>query len=211
LVEIDRTVPCPSRPSTPLAVCRACEDLQEIAHHPDGRERAVVCHANGPLPNCGSRYSWAHLFARGLSADADHIPVAAAMSCDVTCVTLDISVEAVASLFLDERIGAVPVVDYEGYPIGIVSKTDLVRDIFGGGGEAAYRLAALDRQELTDLMTPVVYTVRDNDSLATAATVISEHRVHHAPVVDAEGRCVGMISAFDLARWIAGGTRPRND
>ncbi|MGZ3426793.1 MAG: CBS domain-containing protein, partial [Polyangia bacterium] len=56
---------------------------------------------------------------------------------------------------------------------------------------------------ITDLMTPVLATVREDDSLSRAASLMLEHRIHHLPVVDEQSGVVGMVSTFDFARWIA--------
>jgi CBS domain-containing protein len=52
-----------------------------------------------------------------------------------------------------------------------------------------------------DLMTDAVVTLPEAMSLREAARLLAEASVHGAPVVDAEGRCVGVLSVSDLARW----------
>jgi CBS domain-containing protein len=37
--------------------------------------------------------------------------------------------------------------------------------------------------------------------LPDAAKKLAQHRLHGAPVIDADGRCVGVLSVSDLARW----------
>jgi CBS-domain-containing membrane protein len=49
------------------------------------------------------------------------------MTRDVVSVTPDTPVRKVASLLVKHRIGAVPVIDDGGAPIGIVSEGDLIR------------------------------------------------------------------------------------
>ena len=49
------------------------------------------------------------------------------MTRDVISVTPDTPVRKVASLLVKHRIGAVPVIDDGGAPIGIVSESDLIR------------------------------------------------------------------------------------
>ena len=52
-------------------------------------------------------------------------------------------------------------------------------------------------------MTPVAYTLREDDPLSRAAAVMAVEHVHHLPIVAADGRVVGMLSSLDFARWIA--------
>lgn len=51
-----------------------------------------------------------------------------------------------------------------------------------------------------DLMTEDVHTLRPADDLATLRDLLYEHDVRHAPVVDAEGDLVGLVSQRDLLR-----------
>jgi CBS domain-containing protein len=58
-----------------------------------------------------------------------------------------------------------------------------------------------------DLMSRELTTVSAGMSLREAAVRLARAEVHGAPVVDGEGRCVGVLSVSDLARWAAGGPR----
>jgi CBS-domain-containing membrane protein len=64
--------------------------------------------------------------------------------------------------------------------------------------------------ELTaaDLMTRNVVTLREWQPLREAAEELFRAGVHGAPVVDVGGRCVGVLSVSDLARWEARRTGP---
>ena len=52
-----------------------------------------------------------------------------------------------------------------------------------------------------DLMSRDVLTLPQAMSLRTAAHLLWRDRISGAPVVDAEGRCVGVLSTTDLLRW----------
>jgi CBS domain-containing protein len=52
-----------------------------------------------------------------------------------------------------------------------------------------------------DLMSEVVAVLREWTPLREAAEELFRAGVHGAPVVDAGGRCVGVLSVSDLARW----------
>src|SRR5581483_7329359 len=51
------------------------------------------------------------------------------------------------------------------------------------------------------LMSPASVLVPEEMSLQGAARLLSRAKVTGAPVVDAEGRCVGVISATDFLHW----------
>jgi CBS-domain-containing membrane protein len=52
-----------------------------------------------------------------------------------------------------------------------------------------------------DLMSPTVVTIPQDMSLQGAAHLLAQADVSGAPVVDAAGRCVGVISARDFLSW----------
>ncbi len=77
-------------------------------------------------------------------------------------------------------------------PVGIVSERDLVRvlaEILAGG--RADRTAA-------DLMSAPLLCLRGEVPVEEAATVLGRHGYRRAPVVDAGGRLVGLITQTDL-------------
>ena len=51
-----------------------------------------------------------------------------------------------------------------------------------------------------DLMSREVITIPQDMSLPDAAGVLAEAQISGAPVVDVEGRCIGVFSTADLAR-----------
>ena len=177
-----RTVLCPQHAeAVPLALCGECPRCLHIS------EAGVTCTPETRHPTM----RWASRLRRILPSAADRVAIADVMTRDVACVRDDVSVESLAALLRDRDIGAVPVVDGDGFPIGVVSKSDLARE--------------RDELEFTvaDLMSRVAYTLREDDPLSRAAAVMSVEHVHHLPVVAADGRVVGMLSSLDFARWVA--------
>jgi CBS-domain-containing membrane protein len=53
-----------------------------------------------------------------------------------------------------------------------------------------------------DLMTASVIMVPEEMSLQGAAHLLTQARVTGAPVVNSEGRCVGVLSATDFVSWV---------
>jgi CBS domain-containing protein len=109
------------------------------------------------------------------------------------------------------RIGAVPVLDRAGRVVGIVSETDLLlkqeqphateaaASPFEGRRRRAERRRAAGRTA-RDLMSVPAATVAPMLPVARAARVMRERNVKHLPVVDGDGRLVGIVSRGDLAR-----------
>jgi CBS-domain-containing membrane protein len=52
-----------------------------------------------------------------------------------------------------------------------------------------------------DVMSRDVVVIPLNMDLRTAARLLSEARVSGAPVIDASGRCIGVVSTTDFVHW----------
>jgi CBS domain-containing protein len=63
----------------------------------------------------------------------------------------------------------------------------------------------------SDLMNPEVLTVRDDMSVRDLALFLIENEISGAPVADAEGRLVGVVSLVDIAAVTSGVDRRRAD
>lgn len=100
------------------------------------------------------------------------------------------SVEHVRKILDNNSISAVPVVDSEQQPVGIISATDLAHDLKAG-------------TPVSSIMTEKVYTVPQYDDVSTAARVMRNHKIHRV-VVTHEKKVVGMLSAFDLLKLVEG-------
>ncbi len=95
--------------------------------------------------------------------------------------------EAVAR-FADSKVGCLPVLS-KGDLVGILSIIDVlahqVRTALGEGAEIGPRVQ--------DLMTPEPLTVRADDYLLDAAARMSQAGIRHLPVIDGDGRLLGML------------------
>jgi CBS-domain-containing membrane protein len=58
-----------------------------------------------------------------------------------------------------------------------------------------------------ELMSRDVVTMPRNMSLCSAAHLLNHARISGAPVVDEHGRCVGILTASDLMKWVEKGDR----
>ena len=131
--------------------------------------------------------------------------VAAVMTTDVVTVGPDTVYKEVVERLHDRRVSAAPVVDTESRVLGVVSEADLLlkeerRDSRPGSsflrphGDAA-RAQALNAAAL---MTSPAVTVGPDATLTEAARLMHRRRVKRLPVVDADGRLVGIVSRADL-------------
>jgi CBS domain-containing protein len=130
------------------------------------------------------------------------------MTTQVATVRRDTSFKEIAARMHQDRISAFPVLNDEGKVVGIVSEADmLAKEALDGGQEGMPGMieGMLRRREqakaagttAADLMTSPAVTVTPDDSLKRAARLMHVRRVKRLPVVDAEGRLVGIISRAD--------------
>lgn len=150
-----------------------------------------------------------------------HLTVADVMTREVVWVHPDTPLQEIVTLLIDRAIRSVPVVDAQRHVIGILTDGDLLRR----GAldlptpiqrelplvERANHVAALGVQphRAADLMTPNPTTLSQTTPLAQAAALMADHTLKRMPVVDNEGRLVGMISRSDLLKTVAEGLRQR--
>lgn len=97
-----------------------------------------------------------------------------------------------AQIMWDTDCGAVPVVDDQQRLCGIITDRDICMAAYTKG-------APLTAVRVGEVMTRHVHTCRLDDTLARAATLMAEGQVRRLPVLDADGRPVGIVSLADIA------------
>ena len=120
--------------------------------------------------------------------------VATIMTHTTYCVRPEVGTETLATLLLDHRMSGVPVVNDSGRPIGVVSKTDLLRHLHEHGDAPA---------RVKDIMMPMVFAVERDTPIVHAAALMAGEGVHRLAVVDADLTIIGIVSALDVVRWVA--------
>lgn len=124
-----------------------------------------------------------------------------AMTPDPVIVSVDCPLTEVAEVLDFYSISGLPVLDWSGFLVGVVSQTDIVR------AQADEDLSARWSQlAVRDIMTRPALTVSPTVSLEQAARSMAEHHVHRLVVVGAsDEEPVGVLSSSDLVRAVAEG------
>ncbi|MEO8845496.1 MAG: CBS domain-containing protein [Kofleriaceae bacterium] len=120
------------------------------------------------------------------------------MSRDVVCARDDLDVDAVVELMVRRRIGCVPVVDRDGRPIGMVTKQDLVEQLLASRDPEATTALAVYQ-----LMMPLAFTLDEHATIAHAAALMIVENIHHVAIVGESGCLIGVVSTYDIVRWLA--------
>ena len=132
----------------------------------------------------------------------------------VTSVAAAASVRDVALLLLDNHIGAVPVIDESGDPVGMVSDGDLLGrrtdderkdwwlDLLAHDTQSAALSPAVPMRSVRDVMTTPLISVSPYTPVREVVRLLQSHRIKRLPVV-LEGKLVGIISRTDLLNLVA--------
>jgi CBS domain-containing protein len=141
------------------------------------------------------------------------------MKTDVVTIGPEATVEELAHLLAKEHLGGVPVADGNGQLIGIVTEGDLVAldtDLhfpfyiqfldsyiyLESRHKFEERLRKAVGAFVKDVMTDEVHTVTPDDSVRQVATLMSRHKINRIPVVDADGKLVGIVGRHEVLATI---------
>lgn len=112
----------------------------------------------------------------------------------VTC-NCDMPVTEVAHLMKQYNCGEIPVTDDGPHHklIGVITDRDITCRVVAGGRNPRDVSAR-------EIMSTPVRKVSATDDLETALQVMERTKLRRLPVIDSEGRCVGVLSQVDIAR-----------
>jgi acetoin utilization protein AcuB len=126
------------------------------------------------------------------------------MSTQVATVTLDDTLFAVRELF-EQRQFHHAVVTADGRVVGVISDRDLLRNISPFVGKLSERrqdVASLSKR-VHQVMTRRLVWASPGMTIQEAAGLLIRHRISCLPVLDATGACVGIVTSYDIMRWLA--------
>lgn len=141
------------------------------------------------------------------------------MKTDVIVAKKDNSVKETLETLVQHKIGGVPIVDNENKLVGIVSDGDLLRFV-NPNEESVYDFFTFvfynPKEELLDSLKrrthePLshvikhhqkVMTLHPHEDMEKALAILAKYHYKRIPVVDNEGKVVGIISRGDILREI---------
>lgn len=129
------------------------------------------------------------------------------MTREVITTTETATFHEMSELMQRHRIGALPVVDLDGCVIGVVSEVDLMpKEATPPANHLWPRRSELMEQMKAegivarDVMSSPVVRASATEKLAIVARRMLDHDIGRLPVVDAEGRLIGIASRRDVLR-----------
>ena len=111
----------------------------------------------------------------------------------------DQTIDEALRILVNQRIGALPVLDDERRLAGILSERDIVRGCYENGQGLASTPVAW-------LMTRHVITADPTDEISEIMEVMTVNRIRHVPVVQ-DGRLQGIVSIGDIVKALLADTQ----
>jgi CBS domain-containing protein len=113
---------------------------------------------------------------------------------EVAAVPVEATVASAIHKMLDYHVGAVGVVDREGRVAGIFTERDVLRKL---------SLTRLDPETtpVRALMTTPVEMATQETGPGEAMSTMVERHFRHLPVVDNDGKLLGILSIRNLLEW----------
>lgn len=217
--EVALTVFCPVRQhSVEMHDCTSCQYCEGFSIDPADQVGFLTCRIKDAVgaslrpPDSKTRSSSPARIAL--------TPIADIMTRSVVCIDPDMTLPSLMTLLLSRNISGAPVVDESGHPIGVVGKTDLVREFAEGGGDVTetarfvvkgyevdlgpgYHMERARDRTVRDIMMPLSFTLPESAPIARAAALMAYEGVHRIIVTSPSGNVVGIVSSLDVLSWLA--------
>lgn len=113
-------------------------------------------------------------------------------SCQTLTVSGNDTIREAAMKMAKHNVGALPVVDYSGRVVGMITDRDITIRVTAEGKDPS-------RFSVCDVMTHDVSCVCMDADVASAAKMMGHAKVRRLPVID-DGKIVGFISLGDISR-----------
>ena len=128
------------------------------------------------------------------------------MTTHVVAVRKNASFKDMAARLRQHRVSAFPVLDEDNKVVGVVSEADLLFKEaleFGVPGKLSSMLHQREQAKAAgivaeDLMTKPPMTIGPDEFVTHAARLMYTRKVKRLPVVDADGRLIGIVSRADV-------------
>jgi CBS-domain-containing membrane protein len=144
--------------------------------------------------------------------NATQVPVRNLMTSAVVTIKRDADLHEAARLLSENMISGMPVVDDNNRVIGVISEADILI-LAGMKKEHTFKdilrnilgepvSAKKGGNKVEDVMGFPPITSKADDDIGEVAKILDDRRIKRLPVVDDEGKLIGIISRADIVRAI---------
>ena len=141
----------------------------------------------------------------------DSMTAGTIMSTPVLFIAQQTPLVNAAHLLAAKRISGGPVVDKDGRVVGVVSEKDFLKEMGFGETPSFMQIAThclnskscmigrLHNRTVADIMTKPPITAGAEMTIGAMSTLFAKRQINRLPVVDADGRPIGIVTRSDLA------------
>jgi len=114
-----------------------------------------------------------------------------AMTSKLCSIDTDKTVAYAAKMMRDEDVGIAPIVEGDRL-VGVLTDRDIAVRVVAEGGDS-------EQTKVTDVMSRDLVTLDPDQDLDEALRLMARHQVRRLPVVEEDGRLVGVVAQADVA------------
>jgi CBS domain-containing protein len=114
------------------------------------------------------------------------------MTSDPCTIDAEKSVAYAAKMMREEDVGLAPIVEGDKL-IGMLTDRDIAIRVVAEGRNP-------DQVKVRDVASKQVVTIDPQQDLAAALRIMAKHQVRRLPVVEEDGKLVGVVAQADVAR-----------
>ena len=132
---------------------------------------------------------------------------------DISAVFEDDTIERAVDIMSRQLVSGVPVVDEDMKVVGFISETDIMKasipsyfallqsaSFLPDANQFVKNMAKIKDKKVGEYMSKPPITVSPDDSLIHAADRMMRHNIKTIPVVDNEGKLLGIVVKIDILR-----------
>ncbi|MBQ1420604.1 MAG: CBS domain-containing protein [Desulfovibrio sp.] len=122
------------------------------------------------------------------------------MSTNIVSIAPSASLLKCVALLKEKGLRRLPVVNRDNNVVGLISTTDIkqFQPTRSTGMEYLEAIDMLDEMKVRDIMTKPPVTIGVNSTVEDAAVFMIRKRVSTLPVVDEDGKLIGMLTEWDV-------------
>lgn len=134
------------------------------------------------------------------------------MSTDILTINSTDSIKDLITLFTDNDITGVPVLNRSGFVVGVVSNSDVIKNesshsyyndpFMRNFHENIYEDSTFFEQTVSLIMSEDLYTIEPGDTIAKMAKIMYEKKIHRLLVIEYD-KLIGIVTTFDLLKLLA--------
>jgi CBS domain-containing protein len=141
------------------------------------------------------------------------------MTTSIITLSPGMEIVAAAAILMDNHINGAPVVDENGDMVGILSRDDLITQQkklplpsyfvvldalipLHSSRQVEKELEKIAATTVESAMTPDPVSVHPDTPVEDIATIMVDRKMHTIPVVDEEGRLVGIVGKEDILKTL---------